>query len=504
MLIAGTICRSRIFMLALLLALCCGRAFAQVEVYSDARVGGILRYTPCVLLHMSDSSFTDFQSAYSLSRRQGQPISGFGRSADAAHIAVKGMLPTKWVKSFGFGSFTRGNQRGSSWSNVLSKLNGNPYVFADSSIGTYKTEVYSYGGTFASSLSKHWGVGASFGYTAGTGYRTLDPRPYNTFYQLLASLGVRYSGGGSFVGSAFSLGKNAETISVQLFKPYEKAVFFRLLGFGMVDNFRTKESDNESVRYDGGSYQLAFNAGFRYGGADIVAECCFSNASQDQSESGVLVPYEYRLSSSSFRLSAFKRLQQLFVAFESAQGRGVENIYAKVAANSSTSITNYVKVGSAAKYRSSSNGICAGYVLGNATSPFSASPFASVEVGLLRSRYQYANPFQSYSFRVASARVMGGLGASVGCFLLKPSLLFEHRALLRRNVSLAAGSAQAQGVFLNDMELISSSSSSLLASFQASLVRADATFSVVPSFQVCRFSGGLCWFSSVVTLRAVF
>lgn len=341
------------FLLFSLLLLSC-RASCQIDVYREELLAKRLRHTPCIVAFDDDSCRTKVQLRHMLTQKGRSYIPEEGNEMRSTDLSVIGGMRGRKVSSVGYAAYLNASRKGNQWCNALNMLEGNPYQLADSSIGKYKMECYAFGGSSAMELLPNMLLGGSFGYYAGTAFRTIDPRPNNRFYRLRCSVGLQYVNDRWTTGVAAAVGRRAETVSIAVFKPNSKALFIRKLGLAFIDYKRSCSADHESIRYDGGAYELSANASSLTSVGRFTVEASLANSIQEHQQSDQVIPYEYRLTNSQVRLhyetTGWGVNHVLQAKWRKLNGKGTENTYVRQAANTSSTLYNEIKVSSSNKY----------------------------------------------------------------------------------------------------------------------------------------------------------
>lgn len=350
------------------LLLLSGRASCQIDVYREELLAKRLRHTPCIVAFDYDSCRTKVQLCHMLTQKGSSYIPEEGNEMRSTVLSVIGGVRGKKVSSVGYAAYLNASRKGNQWCNALNMLEGNPYQLADSSIGKYKMECYAFGGSSAMELLPNMLLGGSFGYYAGTAFRTVDPRPNNRFYRLRCSVGLQYVNDRWTTGVAAAVGRRAETVSIGVFKPNSKALFIRKLGLAFIDYKRSSSADHESIRYDGGAYELSANASGLTSVGRFTVEASLASSIQEHQQSDQVIPYEYRLTNSQVRLHYETTVRGVNHVLQAKwcmlNGKGTENTYVRQAANTSSTLYNEIKVSSSNKYE---------YVTAEATLGYSAT-----------------------------------------------------------------------------------------------------------------------------------
>ncbi len=424
----------------LILSLLSGSAFCQIDAYHEGMLGKRLRYTPCIVALDDDSSSIKLSIQSTSIKKGSRYIPQEGNDIRNTLLSVLGGTRGEKVSSKGYAAYLNGTKGGNQWCNSISLLEGNPYQLADSSIGKYHIESYAFGGSTAVSLLRNLILGGSFGYHAGVAYRTVDPRPSNRFYRIRSAIGLQYTLGNWSTGIATAIGRRAENVSINVYKPNTKVLLIRMLGMDRIDYLRSSSVDNEGISYDGGEYEISANAGYAGSAGCITAEASLANSRQEHQQSSQVIPYEYNLSNKHFSIlyetKAWGVNHYLQARWHLLNGKGTENTYIRQAANSSTSLYNEVKVSSSRKYGYSTSEATLAYTasLGNAIS--TRYRVFTIQGGCFDWHTSYRYPSQNASYKGISLSASICDRLHIGRFWLEPQLSAQLRRVSHTSLPL--------------------------------------------------------------------
>jgi len=206
----------------------------SLTVWQDNRVLNLYRYTgnPATI---GQSSIPQYGYA---TLHAGIETGNFKRPMQAQQTTVlKGAtggqrLVNGWLYS---GDFSYGKQydREVAWSAVYDPYEGNPFIWADSSIGNWeRDEVKATVSVVAPQLNR-WLVGMRIGYEVSTGARKNDPRPFFRHRDMVVQPGLTYQlNTRSEIGLSGSAGFAKEENEMGFYTQSNTFLLYRLRGFG--------------------------------------------------------------------------------------------------------------------------------------------------------------------------------------------------------------------------------------------------------------------------------
>lgn len=329
-----------------------------------------------------------------------------GNRAEETRFVVDGGIRGEKLASIGYASYQRGMRAGAKWINALTLAQGNPYQVADTSTGRFNTESYAFGGMLSYRLRPKLLVGANFGYNAGTAFKTADPRPKNTFFDLQVGLSAHYNDEKWLMGAAFSLGNSAEDLDIRVFTPSKKVLLLRPLGLHRFDYQWTEEETYQQTKYVGTTTLLESTLQRKFKASTLSFDMQLRGIKQEQQKSSLLTPYIYKLTEATYRVSleSQKGLNyQLFQVFAATfNGKGTENTFTKVLANPTTTEYNWIKTASSQKYSYATASYGARYIYqkGRATT----KNYSKIELVASEQSYKqtYAIPREKASYSITS------------------------------------------------------------------------------------------------------